>query len=538
VSRRHVALSAIVILAGCVRFWGLRFGLPHTQARPDELPVAWLGKNLLSGSLNPEFFDYPSLYLYALGLLDLVYYAWGRAAGWFTSLDHFVSLWPVYWSPFFLIARLLTAVLGTLTVWLVYRVGARLFDATTGLVAALYLALAPLHVRDSHFGVTDVPMTFMVMLGLLMIVREHAGPRPSRTIAAGLVAGLATSTKYTAAALIVPMTASVLMALADAIAASGERARRIWIAGRRFLLFVPALAAGFLIGTPFAIFDQARFARDIDGVRRHTMMAHGGVDLGPGWLYLLTVSLRYGLGLPLLAAGLAGLVLLWWRSWRTAFLLTSFPIACYLVTAMSDTLFFRYVIPLVPFLCLTAAFATVAVAVTAGRLVPPRLRPAIIPLLAIVIIAPSAYASLRTDALLATTDNRLVVAQWVRENVPPHASIYVAASGSAAPQLDGQYEYWSYIEDTKTFERDRSQAEGTPQWIVIVESPLAAYTSTPGSITSLLSQRYDRVGLLRASDPDYPGMVYDRQDNFHLPIHGFGGVTRPGPNVFVYRRRE
>jgi hypothetical protein len=31
--------------------------------------------------------------------------------------------------------------------------------------------------------------------------------------------------------------------------------------------------------------------------------------------------------------------------------------------------------------------------------------------------------------------------------------------------------------------------------------------------------------------------VYDQQDAFCLPLAGFSGVGRPGPNLYVYRRR-
>jgi hypothetical protein len=33
------------------------------------------------------------------------------------------------------------------------------------------------------------------------------------------------------------------------------------------------------------------------------------------------------------------------------------------------------------------------------------------------------------------------------------------------------------------------------------------------------------------------GAVFDRQDAFFLPIAGFSGVERPGPNVSIYLRR-
>jgi len=48
------------------------------------------------------------------------------------------------------VARGLSALLGTLTVWAVYRLGLRLFDRATGLTAALLLAIAPVHITYSQ----------------------------------------------------------------------------------------------------------------------------------------------------------------------------------------------------------------------------------------------------------------------------------------------------------------------------------------------------------------------------------------------------
>lgn len=53
-----------------VRFYGLRFGILHPYARPDELPVIGIGKDFLTGDLNPRFWAYPSLYMYVLAALD------------------------------------------------------------------------------------------------------------------------------------------------------------------------------------------------------------------------------------------------------------------------------------------------------------------------------------------------------------------------------------------------------------------------------------------------------------------------------------
>jgi len=99
IPRSRLGLWALLALAAAVRFYGLRFGMPHVEARPDEVVIAGIGKELLRGDLNPHFFRYPTLFMYVLAVIDYGYYLYGRGVGWFTSLDHFVSTWPVYWAP-------------------------------------------------------------------------------------------------------------------------------------------------------------------------------------------------------------------------------------------------------------------------------------------------------------------------------------------------------------------------------------------------------------------------------------------------------
>jgi 4-amino-4-deoxy-L-arabinose transferase-like glycosyltransferase len=67
------------------------------------------------------------------------------------------------------------------------------------------MAVMPLHVRESHFVLTDVPATFFVCLTLLLSSgRTSADARPFAW--AGAAAGLAAATKYPAAlALLLPL---------------------------------------------------------------------------------------------------------------------------------------------------------------------------------------------------------------------------------------------------------------------------------------------------------------------------------------------
>src|SRR5207247_1628257 len=86
-----------------------------------------------------------------------------------------------------------------------------LFSRRAALLAALFLAVAFLHVRDSHFGVADVPMTFLIVCAFRVSVRcAVRGVTLARAALAGLLCGLAVSTKYNAATILVAAVVAVV----------------------------------------------------------------------------------------------------------------------------------------------------------------------------------------------------------------------------------------------------------------------------------------------------------------------------------------
>ena len=518
---------ALVALAFVVRFYGLRFGMPHVQARPDELVVIGVGKDFLSGDLNPKFFRYPSLFMYLLAIFDYAYYLFGRAVGWFSSLDHFLSTFPVYWVPFFMIARVVSAVAGTATVAAVYLTGARLFDRLTAGLAAFFLALAFLHVRDSHFGVTDVPMTFCVALSMLFLVRGALEDRPMPFAIAGALAGAGASIKYNAALMFVPLFTAALV--------GSNRGRTTAI---RVGLFTALFIASFVAGTPFAVLDWHAFIRDVTAESTHIGVPHS-FDLGYGGIHHLAFSLRYGLGLPLLMTGLVGFVWLVRADSRKAALLVAFPVAYYLLLVPTRTVFVRYAVPLVPFLCLGAAWAVARVAQAAAsryRLSAAALACAV----AAIVVAPSAYAVGRLDRLFAATDSRVLLADWLRANVNPGSSIYLAGSIVVQPIVDLRppqtLRYWTHREGRSFAEgRPPRPVTGLPDWLVIPDSGVPEYSYCPPEVKELAKDRYVAVRVFNAMD--LKGNVFDRQDAFYYPYAGFKNIQRGGPNFVVYARK-
>jgi dolichyl-phosphate-mannose-protein mannosyltransferase len=121
-----------------------------------------------------------------------------------------------------LLGRALSALAGAAAVWTLGRAVAGAHPAC-GLLAALLLALMPGFVNLCHFA-TPEPWLMLGVCGTLALAVAHADRR-APAWALGLVLGLAASTKYTAAALLVPAAAAVWTRRRD-----DERARWGWMA--------------------------------------------------------------------------------------------------------------------------------------------------------------------------------------------------------------------------------------------------------------------------------------------------------------------
>ena len=536
-TRRGVllALGGILAVAALVRVWGLGFGLPHTQARPDETHIIEAARTMLSGRL-PKFYDYPWLYIACVSVLYLGYFLVGAATGTFHAVADMVASWPLDWVPFFLISRGLAAAFDTATVYVVFRTARRLWGDAAGLIAAAFQALVFIHARDSHFGTTDTALTFFIALSVSLIVDAHQSGRQRDFVLAGLAGGLGAATKYNAVLLIAPIVASYLVHVWTARdKATAARDPRLFTYGLPFL-------AAFSLGIPFVVLDYPNFIAAMRELQSSMAVGDPRLGLENGWLHHLRNSLRYGLGLPLLLAAIAGTAWLLVQAPAIGLVVVAFPLAYYGVAGGLRNLFFRYTLPMVPFACLTAAFLVWSVAQSISTKVADArtaawVRTVLATLLAALVIAPSAQALARFDRIVARADNRVVLAQWFADHVPPGSSVLQSGSRYGHAQFPGtlQYQQWVWDGTGMIFRVKGRPATGQPDWIVVQDSPLPS--TTQSQVLEFLSGDYvlvARFDALTLRDD----LVYDRQDMFFVPFSGLEYVKRPGPNFVVYARRD
>ena len=417
--RRSTVLFAVIVgIAAVLRFWGIGVGIPYAIG-PDEPEVIMRSIQMMrTGDYNPRFYDYPTLYIYLQLIVAVVWFLVGAIAGKWTTLAE-ASSWD-----FLVWARCVTAVFGTLTVVLVYRIAMR-WGTRYALLAAALMAFMPMHVRESHFALTDVPLTFFVTLAFLLSLRAHEQQRASAFAWAGVAAGLAAATKYPGAiALVLPLVAVSMT--------PGTRPSRLAAA----LAAIGGSAGAFLIAAPYTVLDLPVFLNAFAKLMSHYTAAPPGE---PGWLIYLK-HLRLNFQWPGFLLALAGVGLAVVRASRGPgrvrwMLAVVIPVLFFwFVSRQSSLIFGRYLLPVVPFLCVLAAVAVVSgVSLLRRFSIPRAVRTALIAGLTAAALVPPAVRAVNFNRDRADQGTKAQAFEWIEANVPKEAKVFSEAHGLMLP---------------------------------------------------------------------------------------------------------
>ena len=324
---------AVILIAFALRIWGIWFGFPYLYQsdEPNEvLRALRLGMGDFDFSRTAKggyfyllfveygiFFVVLKLFNVVKGVLDFAYF--------------FVrEPWP-----FYLIGRVTTAVLGTLTVVFTYRLGTRTYGKVVGLAAAGFLAVDQLHVRYSHYATVDVPMTLLVVISILFACRILEDGKRKNYILAGLFTGLAAMTKLPGGLVVLP----VFLAHCFTVKREGGGLRAFFLEKRLFLYGAVA-ALVFLAGNPGFLVHIADNLKGVLRIFADTGTGGGFVDTGElrpppnRFLYYLD-SLADSMGWALFAIAVLGLFYAFLKRRQTDIMFGSFVTVFFLMLALS-----------------------------------------------------------------------------------------------------------------------------------------------------------------------------------------------------------
>ena len=149
----------------------------------EDIYVNMVGP-ILSNPLNPMSPD-PTIWATAHGpifpyLSALTVYLFGDFFG-----DPYVSI------------RIIVAIIGSISVLVIYYLGKRLFGKTIGIMTGLLMAVNPEHWSGSMQAITDIPFFLLLMCSIYFIYVGIEDNKNNMLLMGGVLAGLSVLTSYT-----------------------------------------------------------------------------------------------------------------------------------------------------------------------------------------------------------------------------------------------------------------------------------------------------------------------------------------------------
>ena len=339
-------LGIVLGVAFGLRLWGIGQGLPYVYDVDEYGHFVPEAVRMFGHGLNPHYFVNPPALTYLLHVVFGVWFGVLRSSS-HASIAREFALHP---DRFFLLARVMVALLGTASVWLLYLLGARLFNRATGLLASAVMAVAFLPVFYGHLALNDVPTLVGLTLSLLGTAGVLRRGRMIDYLLAGVGLGLAAATKYTAGVMLLPLLGAAVAQYRD-----GAREHRRDGAIGMGLALLAALAA-YLIANPYSLLDFHAFRAELELQSHYTEQSQSSWIGGPrqgSFVYYLW-SFTWGLGwIPALAA-LGGAVTIWRRDRRICWALVPVAVLYLLFLSLQGRYFGRSLLPIFPVACLLA----------------------------------------------------------------------------------------------------------------------------------------------------------------------------------------
>jgi hypothetical protein len=512
-----------------LRLWGINFGLPALY-RPDEDVTVGRAMGILHGILNPHFADWPHLYF-------------NLAAAWLAPL-RLVGLVQDQASGY-LWVRVLDALLGSLTVLLVFEFGRRAYGWLAGFLGAAALAVAYLHVRDSHFATLDIPLTLACVGALYIAYRtiQSRGVRP--LLLNGISLGVAASLKYNGALVFAGIAA------AQALRARVERSG--WPRMLARLAVIAAIGVVTLaVTSPFLLLDPGMTQHGIGYIFAHLEKATAPAI---GWVQL-SRALWYGIDPVLVLLAIVGVAYAAWRRHPADLIILSFLAVYVLVIGAGRSVFFRYADPMIPFLLLLSGRALAVLVERAARGRARRVALAVA--LVLIVVAPLVH-DIRYDLLIQQQDTRTLAFDWMANHVPAgsRAAVpYMAGPAHDQAMIDsGEHSHGATDPYVASFLDSRLETQYSIHELTRDDLQLTSLASfrnegiayvvvgyeTPGTgcrLDSPLERALQAQGPPLASfapTTGCPQSVFDPIDTYYVPLAGYGGWVRPGPYIRIYR---
>lgn len=438
-TRERLLLYTIMFFAGALRLyntnWDQGFSL-HPDERAIVMSVLKLQmpsslQELLTpvSPLNPHFFAYGSLPFYIL-----------MGTSWlFGHLNPNLT----EYGGINIVGRIISAVADSLTVIVLFLIGAKLMNKRVGFSSAFFYAIAVLPIQASHFYAVDILLTFFISLTLLRLLYLYEKPTLKNAALVGICLGASLATKVSAIPLVIAISITLIIDFAM-IVAKQPHLPNIWfpkipkvlkkVITDGFVIIITALFI-FMMSMPYAIIDfksfweqsllQSKMTHDAFTFP-YTLQYVGKIP----YIYELKNIYLWGLG-PLIAS-LSFVGALYFLihtaqkirkdEGKKEIIIFSFFIIYFAVVANFAVGWIRYMLPLYPILCLFAAVFAVQIIFPYLKSLKSKYIFTICYLLftIVLLIWPFAFVN-----IYSKPNTRVQASKWIHENIAQGTNIAV-----------------------------------------------------------------------------------------------------------------
>lgn len=443
-----VILGLIVLIGAFFRFYKINWDHSY-HLHPDEraitlytLPLSWpesIDEFLTTDSpLNPKFFAYGNFPLYLLKGAGYLAGKYDSAYSTYEKLPH--------------VGRTLSALFDCLTIILIFFLFRKLANKLVGFLSSLFYALAVFPIQASHFYAVDILLTFFILLTLFCTIKLYEKTSFKNALLVGVVSGFALATKISALPIFLPIS---IVFIARFIHLYQHKDKKIVPKAAIMFLQITAVilatAALFIFLQPYVLIDQQEFIRQTIEQSRMTQDAYifpytlqyvGKVP----YVYELKNIFFWGLGPLLSLFSFSGFFILIYSLYKKRLentipiiILLSFFLVYFFIVGRFAVGWMRYMLPLYPFLCFFAAFASIH-SITKIQLIKSKfiLNTLYVLLYTLLLLWPVSFLSIYTQ-----DHSRVQASRWMLKNIPPGSTLAVEHWDDRLPLWGG--EIYSFI---------------------------------------------------------------------------------------------
>ena len=463
-SKSQLILALILLLGFFLRIYNINWD-SNSQMHPDERAIVMSTLSLnfpdsftifLSpdSPLNSHFFAYGGLPLYLLRIT-------GAIAG-------SISADFNQYGGIQIVGRFLSALADIGTIFIIYKIAKKTLGSKIAIFASLAYSLFVFPIQTSHFYAVDILLTFFITLTLYRCIKYIDKPTFLNTILLSLSFALATSTKISAAVLLLPISLAFVFSHwktidKKKILNSLIKPINLKFLFSKLLFFVSFLFFNFIF-QPYAFIDyKSFFGRTLfesqmtkdPYVFPYTLQYVGKIP----YFYEIKNAALWGIGPFMFILLCTGLILLTFKIRKEinkkALVLVSFALIYYLIVGRFAVGWMRYMLPLYPIFAICVGYSAHFFLTKIKSIGHPPLRICVQSIFIIFLLTwPFSFMQIYTRP-----NTRIQADLWINENVPSGSTIAIEHWDDRLP-ITGQAKY--NFEELPLYEipDDRTKWEG------------------------------------------------------------------------------